>query len=243
MKDVTVLLPTFEEEEAIGKVIDDVRYFLPKARILVAYTPGKDGTMDVLKTKGVEWVTEPRKGKGNNVRNAIRFIDTRYVVMIDSDFTYPAQYLTKLLTYLSMGYDVVLGYRHYRERGAMTSVNWFGNKCLSLAASIMYRHRVHDVCTGMWGFKKEALDKFILESAGFTLEADMFVNCIRHGCKVKQIPIYYRSRLDGSLPKLRVMDGVRIMYFLVKKRLNWVEDLFLDIIPLARISREKRYRQ
>jgi len=243
MNDITVLLPTFEEEEAIGKVIDDVRTYLPEARILVAYTPGMDATMDVLRAKGVEWVAEPRKGKGNNVRNAIRFINSKYIVMIDSDFTYPALHLPTLIYLLDQGADVALGYRNKQDEGAMTRVNWFGNKCLSLVASILYRQRVKDVCIGMWAFRKEALDKFILESAGFTLEADMFVNSVRNNCRIKQMPIYYRARLDGSLPKLRVMDGVRIMYFLVKKRLNWVEDLFLDIIPLARISREKRYRQ
>jgi len=74
MKGVTVILPTFEEEESVGKVIDDIRNYMQNCRILVAYNPGSDGTVEVLRQKNVEWVTEVKKGKGYNVRNAFRFV-------------------------------------------------------------------------------------------------------------------------------------------------------------------------
>ena len=228
MKDVTILLPTYQEEEAIGKVIDEVREAVPECRILVAYTPGMDGTMDVLRQKKVEWVTEPRKGKGNNVRNALRFIDSKYVVMLDSDFTYPAKHIPELLENLE---DVALGYRYTREDGAMSAVNFFGNKVLSLIASVLFRKRVYDVCTGMWAFRKEVLDKFALESGGFMLEADLFVNCMRHRCRIRQVPIEYRKRLGNSTSKLRIMDGVKICLFLIKKRLNVIEQIAWNLCP------------
>lgn len=228
MKDVTVLLPTFEEEEAVGQVIDEVREVLPDCRILVAYTPGKDRTLETLKAKKVEWIADPRRGKGNNVRNALRFIKSPYIVMLDSDYTYPARYIPELLEGME---DVALGYRHTREPAAMSALNFFGNKVLSLVASILFRRRVYDVCTGMWAFRKEVLDEFVLESTGFTLEADLFVNCVRHKCKLRQIPIEYRCRVDGALPKLRVVDGVNIMAFLLKKRLNPLEQIAFNLCP------------
>ena len=228
MKDVTVILPTYREEEAVGKVIDDIRAVLPDCRILVAYQPSPDRTLETLMVKKVEWVTDLRRGKGNNVRNALRFISSPYIVMLDSDYTYPAKYIPELLENLE---DVALGYRHKRDPKAMSSINFFGNKVLSLVASVLYRRRVYDVCTGMWAFRKEVLDKFTLESAGFTLEADLFVNCMRHKCKINQIPIEYRRRVDGALPKLRVIDGANILFFLVKKRLNRLEQIGWGLCP------------
>jgi len=231
MKDVTVLLPTYQEEEAVGLVIDDIRRVVPECKILVAYTPGTDGTVTVLRQRKVEWLTECRRGKGYSVRNAMRFINTPYIVMLDADYTYPASYIPALLDDLK---DVAIGYRQHREHGAMTIANFIGNKGLSLMASVLFRRRIHDVCTGMWAFRKEALDKFELEAGGFMLEADLFVNCVRNKCEIRQIPIRYRKRPGNSEAKLRIADGFKIGWFLIKKRLNWVEDFAIGLCPLEK---------
>ena len=217
MKDVTVLLPVFEEEEALARVIDEIREEMPDCHILAAYNPGMDRSLDILSWKKVEWVQELKLGKGNNVRNALRFLrDRRVVVMMDADFTYPAKHIQDLLANLE---DVAMGYRDQKEKGSMTRANAFGNKALSLLASILYQRKVRDVCTGMWAFKGGVLDKFALTSEGFTLEADFFVNAVRNKCIINQVPIEYRSRLDGSKPKLRILDGFKIGLFLIRQRL------------------------
>lgn len=220
MKDVTVLMPAYQEEEAIGKVIDEVRSVLPDCRILVAYQPSTDGTEAILKEKGVDYITEPKRGKGFAVRSAIRHVDSPYVVMINSDYTYPATHIPELLENLT---DVCLGYRHNRADGAMSAVNFVGNVALSLIASALYRRRVYDVCTGLWAFRTDVLKSFALESGGFMLEVDLFVNCARHKCKISQVPVGYRRRQGDSMSKLRVTDGLKIGMFLIKKRLNVLE--------------------
>ena len=138
-------------------------------------------------------------------------------MMMDADYTYPAKHILDLLANLE---DVSMGYRHKREAGAMTRMNAFGNRMLSLLASVLYRRKVHDVCTGMWAFRGDVLNKFTLTSTGFTLEADLFVNAVRSGCRISEVPIEYRRRLDGCKPKLRVLDGFKIGLFLLKKRLR-----------------------
>jgi glycosyltransferase involved in cell wall biosynthesis len=228
MRDVTILLPAYQEEEAIGRVIDDVRDLMPECRILVAYNPSMDNTVGILKYKKVEWVMEPRKGKGFNVRNAFRFINSKYVVMLNSDYTYPVSHIPALLDNLE---DVAIGVRAERDHGSMSLANYFGNKILSLMASVLYGRRIKDVCTGMWAFRREVLDNFELEAGGFMLEADLFVNCARAKCKIKQIPVTYRKRLGNSESKLRLGDGLKIGAFLIKKRLNWVEDILINLCP------------
>lgn len=166
----------------------------------------------------------PRGGKGVAVRHAIRklhkSIDYKYLIMIDGDYTYPAFYIPYIVRCLHGGNDVVMGYRKDIEDGAMSPVNRSGNKMLSLLASILYGKRVYDVCTGMWGFRKEVIDKFKLTSKGFTFEADLFTNAVANKCRIKQIPINYRARPSGSTAKLKVSDGFKIGWFLLKKRLD-----------------------
>ena len=113
----------------------------------------------------------------------------------------------------------------------MSVANFFGNRALSLMATILYQRRVYDVCTGMWAFRRGVLDKFELESGGFTLEADLYVNSVRNRCKIKQVRIDYLARLDGSWPKLRIVDGFNIGMFLLKKRLNWIEEIAWRLCP------------
>lgn len=218
LENVTVLLPVFEEEAALPKVIDEIREAMPECDIVAAYTPGRDCTCDILMWKKVEWITDVRRGKGNAVQRAFEFLRARpCVVMLDSDYTYPAKHIPEMVKALENA-DVVMGYRDTKEQGSMTRTNAFGNWALSALASILYGKRVYDVCTGMWAFRGEVLDSLEITSPGFTLEAELFARCARSGYRIKQIPICYRRRLGGSTPKLKVEDGFRIGQRLLKER-------------------------
>lgn len=216
---LTVLLPAYNESKTMKLTIDDVRQYAPNARILVIDNNSTNGTGKLAKTMGADVITITKQGKGNAVRGVIQDINTPYCVMMDSDYTYPAKYIQKIIAELWNGADVVMGYRNDIAYGAMTRTNKFGNRCLSLMASILYWSFVHDVCTGLWGFKTKALKNMELISDGFMLEADLFSNAVCSRCNISQIPIYYRARIDGSLAKLKVLDGFKIGWFLIRRRL------------------------
>ena len=159
------------------------------------------------------------RGKGNVIKELLKEVDTPYVIMVNSDFTYPVSYIAAIYQLLSLSRaDIVIGFRNIKEKDSMTLTNSLGNWCLSLLASVLYGKRVYDVCTGMWGFRTERLKRFNLTSKGFTLEADLFINTMRGGCKIEQIPIAYRKRLDGSKAKLKILDGFKIGWFLIRRR-------------------------
>jgi len=222
MVDLTIILPARNEVEAIGRVIDEIREaFSEPLRILVVDGRSTDGTPDVARGKGVEVLVGQGKGKGLDVRSILSLIDTTYLVMLNADYTYPPQYLATIYWILShTKADVVVGIRTICGEGSMSQINSLGNWALSLLASILYRRRVYDVCSGMWGFRTEALGEFNLTSKGFTLEADLFINTIKNKCRLEQVPIEYRKRLGGSKPKLALWDGFKIGWFLVKKRFS-----------------------
>ena len=218
---LTIILPAYNEEKSIGRVIDEIRSLPVKCDILVVDNRSINGTFSIASSKEVKVVVEEQIGKGNAMKRGFKEAETPYVIMMDSDYTYPAIYLQELYKLLSGGCDVVVGYRKWKQCGSMTPLNSFGNRLLSLLASILYGYDVYDVCSGMWGFRKEVLDTFDIGGGGFTLEAELFINSVRSGCTIVQRPMVYRRRLEGDRAKLKVWDGFKIGWFLVKRRFTW----------------------
>ena len=213
---ITVLLPTYNEEASIRETIQEVKDCVSDAKIVVVDSYSQDKTVEYAKQFNVELIMVRERGKGIAIKEALRWVDTEYTVMLDSDFTYPASYINEIVYNLESGYNVVMGYRKYRETGSMPLINVLGNAGLSFIATLVCKKYVHDLCTGMWGFDKYALNRFRLTAKGFTLEADLFKNAVRSHCRIKQMPITYRARLQNSKTKLNVGHGVEIAKFLIR---------------------------
>jgi dolichol-phosphate mannosyltransferase len=217
MNDLTVILPALNEERSIGMVIDEIKKF-SDADILVANNGSTDNTELISLNKGANVLNIPTRGKGNAIREAFKKIESPFCIVLDSDYTYPPKYIPSIKAELIDGADVVIGYRAWKKSKAMPVLNSVGNDLLSILASLLYNHRLYDICTGMWGFRKEAIDKLELVSKGFTLEADILSNIKRNGCRISQVPIEYRARLNGSKAKLRATEGFKIGWFIMRNR-------------------------
>jgi len=225
---VSVLLPALNEEETIGSVIDAVPVKTLNGmgyntEIVVVDGHSTDRTQEISVGKGARFVLQDGKGKGNALRSAFKANDADILFMMDSDNTYPPVYVIKMLEMLEKeDYDVVMGSRMngYIEPGAMSTMNYLGNKVLSATANAFFPngHKCTDVCTGMWGFRSHVIDMLAenLESPHFDVEAEMFAKCIKAGYNVAEMPIRYGRRCTPSkLGSLR--DGAKIF-----KRL-WTE--------------------
>ncbi len=218
---LTVILPTRNEVATIGRMIDEIRALPVEADIVVLDYKSTDGTRELALTKGATLIDEAEKGKGAAVRKYFQTNPPGDIVMMDADCTYPVDCIPDVLWNLRAGADVVVGYRHWKFPGAMSRVHRFGNSMLSLLASVLFLHRVHDVCSGMWGFSPGVAGNLrFLVSNGFTLEADLFANAVRYWMRIIQIPIEYFPRPDGSTAKLTTFDGVKIAWFLLMSRLG-----------------------
>lgn len=220
MQNVTILLPALNEAQAIGKVIDEIKdcgYY----NIMVIDNGSTDSTQAMALERMVQVKEEKRKGKGYAIKNGLEYLATPYVIMMDSDYTYPAKYIKEIHELLK-DYDVVMAERHIRLDNSMTLTNLLGNRLLSLMGSILFWFWTSDICTGMWGFRMEAIEKFNLNSPHFTLEADFFTNARLKKCRIARMPIQYRSRLHGSRSHLTILHGLQIGWFLIKRRLGMV---------------------
>lgn len=224
MKDVTFVLPAYNEEESIGKVLESINLVYPESKVIVVDNNSMDNTAVIAKSAGALVLNESKQGKGYAVKKGFLNVKSEFVVMLDADNTYYPEEARKLITMLEENEaDVVMGSRlnGTRKKGSITPLNLLGNYILSLTASLLF-YRVSDVCTGYWAFKKEVIDYLLkkgLNSNGFELEAEMFSMISKKGFIIKEIPINYGARIDST--KLNaVNDGWRIFKTLMAFKLK-----------------------
>ena len=212
MDKVIVVLPAYNEEKTVGKVIDEIRLLGLGYDILVVDNNSTDKTAEIAKARGVQYLFVKEQGKGCAISKGFKSVSGTTVIM-DSDYTYPAAYIPALVGSLKE-YDVVLGWRKYKDPGAMTSTNSIGNYLLTKLANLLYGTHIHDVCTGMWAFRD--VRPLVIESKGFTLEPEMLIQARRYGWKIGEVSIHYRAREGTS--KLNILDGFKIGAYLLRER-------------------------
>lgn len=229
-KGLTILLPTYNEVDALPMVVESLPIEALKAagwtpRIVVADGRSTDGTQEQAADLGVELIVQgPASGKGFGMREGFaRFLahNDDVLVMLDADGTYAPDEMLRLLQHLEHGeYDVVIGsrLRGKIEPGAMSRLNWIGNHILTWCAVALYRIFISDVCTGYWAFRRSAIQKMSLNSTAFEIEAEMYTACASEGLRMSEVPISYAPRIGES--KLgSIGDGVRILRKLLVRRM------------------------
>jgi len=211
---ICVLIPAKNEAETIGNVLDTMPK-LNNMSVVVADGFSKDGTYQIALDKGARVIHGRGEVKGKDVRLALQWIDADFVYMLDADGTYPPSFISVMHEYLIKDrYDVIVGNRFkHMQKDAMTLRNNFGNRMLTLLANILYRTKTPDLCTGLWGFNRKALESMHLVADGFDIEANLFTEVNRNKLRLGSIDIVYKNR-SGTKPKLKMSDG-----FIIAKRL------------------------
>ncbi len=233
MSKIAVLIPCYNEELTVGKVIGDFKKELPEADIYVYDNNSTDKTFQVAQGCGAFVKKEFRQGKGNVVRSMFRDIDADIYIMIDGDDTYPAEFVHKLIDPIVSGEaDMVIGDRHsngtYKDENKRPLHN-FGNSLVKNLINKLFRANLKDIMSGYRVFNKRFVKMMPVNSSGFEIETEMTLHTLDKKYLIKEIPIEYRDRPEGSFSKLNtVSDGVRVL-----KTILWV---FKDYKPLAFFS-------
>mgnify|MGYP001626208162 FL=1 len=212
IENVTILIPTLNEEKAIGKVIEEVRKS-GYEDILIVDGYSTDKTVDIAKSCGAKVIYQVGVGKASAIRTGIQNIKTEYVVVMDGDGTYDPRDVEKLLrTAVEYDYDEVIGYRVDRKN--IPLLHRFGNRVISSIISLLLGRRIRDPCSGMYLLKTSFARNLEITGTGFDVEVEIVVQAVSLG-KVGEVPIRYRERIGrGKLESFR--DGMRILLTAVK---------------------------
>jgi glycosyltransferase involved in cell wall biosynthesis len=213
---ISVVIATLNEEEGIGPTIDELQRVLGNSHVVVVDGKSVDRTIEIAKNMGVDVILQEGKGKGDAMFQGLKRLPTasRYVVFTDADFTYPAEYLPKMLEVLEHdpAVGMVVGNRfggdNNHDKFTRRSF-YFGNKLLAFAQYAINGIKLNDPLSGLRVVRAEILERWIPKSKGFDVEAELNSVVDREGYRIVEIPIGYRIRLGEK--KLKLRHGLGIM--------------------------------
>ena len=232
MDKIAVLIPCYNEEKTIGKVVSDFKAVLPEAVIYVYDNRSTDNTAKIAAQAGAVVRREYVQGKGNVIRRMFREIDAQCYIMADGDDTYPAEFapeMAKLV--LEKKVDMVVGDRlsptYFTEN--KRPFHNFGNSIVRKSINALFGSDIKDVMTGYRAFGYNFVKTYPVLSHGFEIETDMTIHAVDKNMLVENVIIDYRDRPDGSESKLNTYsDGFKVMRTILK--------LYKDYKPLRFFS-------
>jgi glycosyltransferase involved in cell wall biosynthesis len=210
-----VIIAALNEEEGIGLTISELNKTLKHPRILVVDGRSTDQTVKIAESLGAEVVFQGGLGKGNALAKAIKHLAlaTDYVVIIDADYTYPAEYIPEMIRLLERNPDVgmVCGNRFNSDfpLNEMHNILYFGNRVIAFLHNLLNGVSLADPLTGLRVVRAEILRSWKVKSKGFDVEVELNHHVEREGFCIVEIPIKYRERLGEK--KLGVRHGAEIL--------------------------------
>lgn len=218
-KSIAVLIPCYNESATIEKVVTDYKEALPEADIYVYDNNSTDKTDEIARKAGAIVRYEHRQGKGNVIRTMFREIEADCYLMIDGDDTYPAENAREMCEQvLEGGVDMVIGDRlssTYFEENKRPFHN-MGNSMVRWLINKLFSANVKDIMTGYRAFSKSFVKHFPVLSKGFEIETEMTIHALDKNFYIKEIPVKYRDRPDGSVSKLNTYsDGFKVLLTIV----------------------------
>ncbi|MFY9288583.1 MAG: glycosyltransferase family 2 protein, partial [Alphaproteobacteria bacterium] len=211
------LVPCYNEETAIPKVIADFRQALPNATIYVYDNNSKDRTVEVAKAAGAVVRREPLQGKGNVVRRMFADIEADIYVLVDGDATYDAASAPKMIQALLDGpLDMVNGSRVTDIEKAYRPGHRFGNWMLTTMVAQIFGNRITDMLSGYRVMSRRYVKSFPALSVGFETETELTVHALELRMPIAEIATPYKDRPPGSVSKLSTFrDGFRILWTII----------------------------
>ena len=212
---IAVLIPCYNEEKTIRKVIEDFKQALPEATIYVYNNNSKGRTAEIAAEAGAVVRNEYKQGKGNVIRRMFREIDAECYIMADGDDTYPVENAREMATLvLEKQADMVVGDRlsstYFTEN--KRPFHNLGNSLVRKSINILFHNDIKDIMTGYRAFSYEFVKTFPVLSRGFEIETEMSIHAVDKNMHVENVIIDYRDRPEGSESKLNTYsDGLKVL--------------------------------
>ena len=235
-KKIAVLIPCYNESKTIEKVVNDYKSVLPEADIYVYDNNSKDGTDKIASKAGAIVRYEYKQGKGNVIRSMFKEIDADCYLMIDGDDTYPKESAKEMCDYILNGQaDMVIGDRlsstYFKEN--KRPFHNFGNKLVRGLINLLFKSNIRDIMTGYRAFSYDFVKTFPVLSKGFEIETEMTIHALDKNMLLKEIPVEYRDRPQGSVSKLNTYsDGLKVLKTIGRLFKEYKPMIFFNIISL-----------
>lgn len=240
MDKIAVLIPCYNEEQTISKVVADVKEALPEAVVYVYDNNSTDRTVELAGNAGAVIRHEYKQGKGNVIRRMFREIDAKCYLMLDGDDTYPLNCARELVDkVLEHNADMVVGDRlsstYFTEN--KRPFHNFGNSLMRAGINRLFRSDIKDIMTGYRAFSYEFVKTFPVFSKGFEIETEMTIHAVNYNMQVENVVVEYRDRPEGSVSKLNTYkDGFRVIRKMLQLYRNYRPARFFGALCLVLVA-------
>lgn len=225
MDTIAVLIPCYNEEKTVQKVVSDFRAVLPQATVYVYDNNSTDGTADLAAAAGAVVRKERQQGKGNVLRRMFREIDAECYLLVDGDDTYPAEAAPEMVRAVrERGADMVVGDRlsstYFTEN--KRPFHNFGNSLVRFCINRLFGSQIKDIMTGYRAFSFQFVKTYPVLARGFEIETEMSIHAVERNMRIENIVIEYRDRPAGSESKLNTYsDGLKVLRTIVRLYKNY----------------------
>jgi len=230
MDKIAVLIPAFNEEKTIAKVVRDFRAALPHAIVYVYDNNSADSTVSLALEAGAVVRHEHKQGKGNVIRRMFREIDAQCYIIVDGDDTYPADSAPAMAeAIIHRNADMVIGDRlsstYFTEN--KRRFHNAGNRAVRGSINFLFNSHQTDIMTGYRALSYLFVKSFPILSQGFEIETEMTIHAIDKNMQIENAVVGYRDRPSGSVSKLNtVSDGVKVLKTVLRLLKNYRPMLF-----------------
>ena len=231
---VAVLIPCYNEGQTIQKVVRDYKEAFPNATVYVYDNNSTDDTYKLAEKAGAEVHVCKQQGKGNVIRQMFREIEADCYIMTDGDDTYPP--VPEMVQYVVDGHvDMVVGDRlsstYFTEN--KRPFHNSGNRVVRWLINKLFDVQIHDIMTGSRAFSRQFVKTFPVLSKGFEIETEMSIHAAAHNMLIKEIPVDYRDRPEGSVSKLNTYsDGAKVLGTIISLFKNYCPFKFFGLLSL-----------
>ena len=236
MDKIAVLIPCYNEEKTVQKVVTDFKRVLPEAVVYVYDNNSSDRTVELAEAAGAVVRHEYQQGKGNVIRRMFREIDAQVYIMTDGDDTYPAEFAREMVNrVLEHQADMVVGDRlsstYFTEN--KRPFHNFGNSLVRGTINRLFHTEIKDIMTGYRAFSYQFVKTFPVLSKGFEIETEMTIHAADKNMQVDNVVIEYRDRPEGSESKLNTYsDGAKVLMIIAKLYRNYKPMNFFGLLAL-----------
>jgi glycosyltransferase involved in cell wall biosynthesis len=215
---IAVVIPCYNEEAAIAKVVTDFRAALPSAAVYVYDNNSRDRTVDVARAAGAVVRQETHQGKGNVVKRMFTDVEADIYVLVDGDATYDAASARNMIgRLLQERLDMVVAVRVSQEQSAYRRGHRTGNRLLTAFVANVFGRAFNDILSGYRVFSRRFVKSFPVLSGGFEIETELAIHALELGLPVAEVETPYYARPEGSASKLNTWgDGLRILRTILK---------------------------
>lgn len=234
--EIAVLIPCYNESEAIEKVVTSFIAALPNCKVYVYDNTSTDNTAEIALNAGAIVRFESRKGKGNVVKRMFADIEADIYILVDGDQTYDASAAPELVDKLiKENVDMVVGTRVEVSQGseAYRPGHRFGNELFTKTVSFLFGKQFTDILSGYRVFSRRLIKSFPVLSTGFDIEVELTIHTLELRLPVAEVKTDYFERPEGSTSKLnKYRDGLKILFRVLLMLKEVRPFLFFGVIAL-----------